>query len=159
MTELMPTLFDQPILPVMPYHGTSGLGGSDASADARRTADTNGTTSVRQRTVLTLLDEARGRGLTWRELGDLTGWHHGTASSALSTLHKVGDIARLTITRERCSVYVALDHVNGREIAAHRPNAATRAMLDIVTEIERLTRLGQTSAVIALCQTVRSDWS
>ena len=58
------------------------------------------------------------RGLTYRDVAALTGWDHGTTSGALSVLHKVGRIARLTEKRDRCKVYVLLDARDGREVEA-----------------------------------------
>jgi predicted nucleic acid-binding Zn ribbon protein len=55
-------------------------------------------------------------GLTWKELSEITGLHHGTASGVLSVLHKSGRIARLKESRDGCKVYVDVSCVKGRVI-------------------------------------------
>lgn len=103
----------------LPYAGTSGWSGSDTSRARAVEADQAGVTSFRQSAALFALYQAGEDGLTWRELGDAMGWHHGTASGCLSVLHLSGRIARLSVKRDRCKVYVHLDHVAGRDTEAH----------------------------------------
>lgn len=105
--------------PSLPYALTSGWSGSDTSRDRALEADKSGVTSYRQSAALFELYKAGGDGLTWRELGDAMGWHHGTASGCLSVLHLDGRIARLAEKRDRCKVYVHLDFVGGRDTEAH----------------------------------------
>jgi hypothetical protein len=105
----------RPDLPVLPYAGTSGHSGSDTSRERAARADADGTTAQRQLDTLAHLDHAGAEGLTYRELGDLTGMHHGQSSGSLSNLHMVGEIERLTEARNRCKVYVLPAYVNGRE--------------------------------------------
>lgn len=97
-----------------PYAGTSGWSGSDTSHNRAVEADQNGTTRLRQREAVNHVSHQGERGLTWRELSEITNWHHGTSSGALSVLHKEGIIARLKETRNRCAVYVAIEYINGR---------------------------------------------
>ena len=117
------TGWDQPRLEfpgTFPYAGTSGYAaGSDTSEDRARADDEDGTTTRRQRAVLALLGTAEDRGLTWAELADLGGWHHGQASGALSALHKSGLVAMLTDRRQRSHVYVLPRYVGDRETRAH----------------------------------------
>lgn len=96
---------------------TSGFAAGVATSEERaRRADQEGTTSLRQKQVLLCLDvECRERGVTWKELADRFGWHHGQASGILSNLHKAGRIARLTERRHRCYVYVLPEDVLGRD--------------------------------------------
>ena len=101
--------------PVLPYAGTSGWSGTDTSKARAITSDTSGDTADRQAAVIRLLYWYAGQGLTWRELADCMGWHHGQASGVLSVLHKEGKIARLLETRARCRVYVLEEYVSGRE--------------------------------------------
>jgi hypothetical protein len=109
-----------PTLPETPYAGTSGWSGSDTSRERAEDADADGTTSDRQYKVLRALDMNAQLGLTWRDVADVFGWHHGQASGALSVLHKEGRIARLAEERRnRCAVYVLPEYVNGRPVAAH----------------------------------------
>jgi hypothetical protein len=103
----------------LPYAGTSGWSGSSTSRARAVTADASGETSYRQSAALFALFQAGPEGMTWKELGDKMGWHHGTASGALSVLHKDAKIARLTETRDRCKVYVHLYYVDEREVEAH----------------------------------------
>lgn len=106
-------------IPALPYAGTSGWSGSEASRERAEREDRDGTTSNRQATVLGFLTSRGAQGATWRELAQVTGWHHGQATGALSALHKGGLVARLHERRERCSVYVVPEHVGGRATAAH----------------------------------------
>jgi hypothetical protein len=112
-------LFDESMKPVLPYAGTSGWSGSSTSRARAVRADASGETSYRQSAALFALYEAGHDGLTWKELGDKMGWHHGTASGALSVLHKDERIARLAESRDRCKVYVHREYVAGREVEAH----------------------------------------
>ncbi len=105
--------------PSLPYAGTSGWSGSSTSRQRAVQADQSGETSYRQSAALFALYQAGGEGLTWKELGDAMGWHHGTASGALSVLHKDGRIARLKESRNRCKVYVHGEFVAGRETEPH----------------------------------------
>lgn len=108
-------------VPLFPYAGSSGYAaGVDTSRDRAEREDRDGTTARRQRQVLAALQAAGRDGLTWHELARAHGWHHGQASGALSVLHKVGKIARLTERRDRCYVYAHLEHVQGRDTAPHR---------------------------------------
>jgi len=154
------TLFnadDEP-LPVLPYRGTSGWSGSDTSEDRARRADQDGTTGRRQRQTLMLLNFAGYAGLTWKELSDLTGAHHGSASGALSVLHKAGLIARLKARRNRCAVYVGLDHVDDRDLAPYRTNAGTRTLLETLDRLEDLLVAGDHRQAIIEVRTLKRSW-
>ena len=98
----------------LPYNGTSGFSGTDTSEVRARGADRSGKTALRQAQALTLLANRHTNGLTWKELSEATGLHHGTASGVLSVLHKVGRIARLKETRNGCKIYVYLSCIYGR---------------------------------------------
>jgi hypothetical protein len=106
-------------IPVLPYAGTSGWSGSDTSRARAIDADRDGTTTDRQMRTIRLLSDSGVAGLTWREMSDISGEHHGQVSGALSVLHKEGKIARLSESRLRCKVYVLLGNVNGRETEPH----------------------------------------
>lgn len=132
-----------------PYAGGTGSAGSVTSHERREREDQSGISDFRQTMVLGHLQAAGPDGLTWfelqRRINGVTGaganedaavqrggWHHGQVSGALSTLHKVKAIARLTLRREdpedalvtedgatrkgrsTSAVYVALEHVGGR---------------------------------------------
>lgn len=136
MTTL--TLFDIPDtpLPVLPYGGTSGWSGSDTSKERAEQMDSTGTTKSNQSTTMQLLDRAKDVGLTWFELSEATGWHHGTASGALSVLHKAGQISRLKVRRKRSSVYVLNHYINDRDTEQHKPNVSARMLIDILTQLQ-----------------------
>jgi len=105
---------------VKPYAGTSGWSGTDTSRARATRNDSDGTTSRTQALTLALLGEAGINGLTWKELSELTGLHHGSASGALSVLHKSGKIARLTQVRKRCKVYVLPSKIDGRDVESQK---------------------------------------
>lgn len=100
---------------MLPYAGTSGWSGTDTSEERAKTSDSNGKTRDKQAYTLESLYGAGHNGMTWKELSDLAGWHHGTSSSVLSVLHKVERICRLKESRGGCRVYVYPDYLNGRE--------------------------------------------
>lgn len=99
----------------LPYNGSSGWSGTDTSKDRAERADSDGRTRSTQNQTVGHLYLERERGMTWREIAEITGWHHGTVSGALSVLHKAGKICRLLEKRNRCRVYVLPEYVNGRE--------------------------------------------
>ena len=109
----MSALLNQPELP---YNGTSGHSGTDTSKARALRADRSGKTALRQAQALNLLSQRKMSGLTWKELSEITGLHHGTASGVLSVLHKSGRIARLKESRDGCKVYVDVSCVKGRVI-------------------------------------------
>ena len=106
----------QKIQAELPYNGTSGHSGTDTSKERAQVADRSGKTALRQAQALNLLSERTYQGITWKELSEVTGLHHGTASGVLSVLHKAGRIARLRESRNGCKVYVDLRCINGRQI-------------------------------------------
>jgi hypothetical protein len=104
--------------PSLPYAGTEGYAGSDTSKDRALSEAVDGTASKRQRFILILAHRAKERGITVADVRDQV-LHHGRVSGALSVLHKVGKLARLRETRDRCKVYVLPEYVNGRETEPH----------------------------------------
>jgi hypothetical protein len=113
-------------LPILPYAGTSGWQGSEASRDRALADDADGATGNRQQIAMWFLIDAKSHGLTWRELGDAQGWHAGQSSGALSNLHKSGLVARLKERRNRCSVYVLAEYVNDRELSPFKDEGKTK---------------------------------
>jgi DNA-binding MarR family transcriptional regulator len=105
--------------PLTPYAGTSGWSGSDTSRERVERDDADGTTAKRQREVLGNLAVMGAEGCTVKDIRDITGMHHGQASSTLSVLHKEGRLARLKQRRDRCQVYVLPEHVGDRETEDH----------------------------------------
>lgn len=102
--------------PELPYNGTSGHSGTDTSRERALHADRSGKTALRQAQALNLLAQRKLWGMTWKELSEITGLHHGTASGVLSVLHKAGRIARLKETRKGCKVYVDVACIKGRVV-------------------------------------------
>ena len=139
----------------LPYRGTSGWSGSDTSRERAEKADTDGTTSKRQTETVDLLNASAYRGMTWRDLSDATGWHHGPASGVLSVLHKSGVIARLTERRDRCAVYVMPEFVRGRETAPHRPNASRVLLGELLDELEWLLATNRYTEARSLVRATR----
>lgn len=101
--------------PILPYAGTSGWSGSESSRDRAREQDSDGTTLNRQNITLDILRERSIWGITWKELSERTGWHHGSASGVLSVLHKENKIIRLKDRRNKCAIYILAVFANGRE--------------------------------------------
>lgn len=95
-------------LPFLPYAGKSGHVAEVATSTARAISeDLEGVTAERQRAVLEFVEMQGSFGVTWRDVADHLGLHHGQASGVLSTLHKAGHIFIHTPTkRNRCVVYV-----------------------------------------------------
>lgn len=104
--------------PALPYRNTEGYAGSETSRQAALDAVIHGTASKRQRFILILAGRAKERGITVAELRDAS-LHHGRVSGALSVLHKVGKLARLTEVRDKCKVYVLPEYVNDRPTEPH----------------------------------------
>lgn len=104
----------------MDWYGKDGEQGSGHQGDTSEQAEPS-----RRRLVDVVGEEVRARGargMTWREVADTFGMHHGQASSALSNLHRMGLAVRLQETRSRCGVYVTPENALGRATVAHRRN-------------------------------------
>lgn len=105
-------------LPVLPYNGSSGHSGSSSSKERAKHLDSSGKTSKYQHLIMDYLRQKQEFGATWKEIAELLKVHHGTASGALSVLHKAGLIERLKETREKSKIYVLPDFVMFRETEA-----------------------------------------
>ena len=127
-------------LPFLPYAGTSGWSGSETSKERATEADASGETARRQTRTMAIIEAAGPNGITWTELGQQTGWHHGTASGALSVLHKADQIKRLIERRGRCQIYVTPQNVNGREVAPYKPNTANEQIEELRKELAEAYR-------------------
>lgn len=144
-----PSVMDMITTPLLPYNGTSGWSGSTTSEARAQTDDSDGTTGQRQRDAFAIVHEAQTNGVTWRELADRLGLHHGSASGVLSVLHKAGLIRRLTEQRQRCQVYVAPGFVAGRSEAPYKPNVGQRVLIDLLTDLARDLDAGQVTVARA----------
>jgi DNA-binding MarR family transcriptional regulator len=96
--------------PYVPYNGTAGWSGTDTSKARAINNLASGTELNNQQKALYILKKANLYGMTWKELADLIGIHHGTASGVLSVLHQSGAIVRTIKTRNRCKIYVHQDY-------------------------------------------------
>lgn len=119
---------------------TTGHAGEGASRDRAQGEVKSGVASLRQRTTVMELSAFGQHGLTWKELAERNGWHHGQASGVLSVLHKEGRIACLAERRGGCSIYVMPQYVDERKTVEHRGTRASedRAAVERIREL--LTR-------------------
>ena len=127
------------MVPSMPYNGTGGHSGSDTSKErAEREAD-DGTLAKRQREVMAFLWARSDYGATWNEVAEHLGIHHGSASGALSNLHKAGRIVRTTDRRGRSEVYMIAEIAATLPVtlAAPRANASKKEIAEAVAVIEK----------------------
>lgn len=151
-----PSLFDQPAdIPVTPYGGSSGWSGSETSKARADLADASGLTGHRDAGTLDALKAAGDDGVTWGELADAHALHHGEASAALSRLHRVGMIRRLTKKRGRSQIYVLPAHVNDRPTSPYRPNVRKQQIVDLLDMLDDLiatNRLADARRQIALAR-------
>lgn len=84
--------------PVDPVEG-------DPDAPELLDAEVESLTRKTDRTVVYVRRE-QARGMTYRELSALTGWHHGIASGTLTPLDRQGRLVMTTAERDGCVVYV-----------------------------------------------------
>jgi hypothetical protein len=96
----------------VPYNGTAGWSGTDTSKDRALYNLRTGKELNNQQKALALLKDARANGLTWKELSEHTGMHHGTASGVLSVLHKTGAILRSVRIRNGCKIYYSIEYTD-----------------------------------------------
>lgn len=102
------------------------------TSDPAVTASAAPRTRRRLDQVLALVRDSGAHGITVVEVRTLTGLHHGAASSALSSLHREGQIVMLAEQHARCHIYVLPEHVNGRAVAQRR-RAAAGGVAPVVT--------------------------
>lgn len=132
----------------LPYAGTEGFAGSETSREAAMQNVVRGTASKRQRYILILAERAKERGITVAELRDAS-LHHGRVSGALSVLHKVGKLSRLTEVRGRCKVYVLPQYVNDRPTEPHGVvHKADKETVEAATTIEAWLRRGEDESAL-----------
>jgi hypothetical protein len=106
----------------LPYAGSSGWSGSEASRERAEDRDSTGKTALLQSQVVESVRVRGSHGMTIAELReDFRMHHHGSLSGALTVLHKAGRLARLAEKRNRCSIYVYPGYEAGRlTVAAKR---------------------------------------
>jgi len=103
-------------VPYKPYKGTAGWSGTDTSKARAVLNSMSGQEANNQARALSYLKLAGVNGMTWKELAESTGWHHGTASGVLSVLHQSGAIVRAIKARNRSKIYV---HQNYKDQVVH----------------------------------------
>lgn len=101
--------------PITPYAGTGGYSDNDASRDAAEALVESGQLAVQQQRVYDYVKNAGPLGATTAEMRDEgKGFHHGRVSSAATTLHKAGLLAKLAEKRKGSGVYVLPEYVADR---------------------------------------------
>lgn len=103
------------------YPNGIGHSGSETSEEASKRV-----TGRRSQQVHTLVANSKHRGLTVNEVQQALRIGHGSASGALTRLHRAGYIVRLTQKRNGQQVYMAEAFSAGREQSPYRPNVAYR---------------------------------
>lgn len=121
---MTPTLFD----PARPFGGTEG------HAQHATSRNRKGVDGGNQPRVLDALEAAGENGLTWYELAERLGMHHGQASGVLSTLHHAGRVKMLRLVRRsgthKSAVYVLPQYVAGRATKARRSTVAHDVLME-----------------------------
>ena len=117
----------------------------------------DGTLSKRQQLLLVFLDAAGTDGLTWQQLANITGLHHGQVSGALSNLHSAGMVFMLRTQRNKCHPYVHskfCDQFDSTE--RHDEPARTRSgtRLALLSELLEVCRTGDAVAIAAAVRKV-----
>lgn len=104
----------EPSLPYVNLDGSPSVGHAGSDTSARRAKRETAKAGDHQALVISLLEDKQYYGLTFGDLMEATGWHHGTASGVLSNLHAGDRIHRLSVQREGRKVYVLPEYVGGR---------------------------------------------
>ncbi len=110
----------------------------------------DGTLSKRQQLLLVFLNSAGTNGLTWHELANITGLHHGQVSGALSNLHNAGMVFMLRTQRNKCHPYVYKEFRNNFTNAeTHDEPVRTRngRRLALLSELLEVCRTGDAQAI------------
>lgn len=90
----------------LPYKQTAGYVERDASKVRALREAADGTLTTRLDSVLHHLSHCGTNGATWTEVAQALELHHGQASGALSTLHRMGLVFTLRSKRHLCHPYV-----------------------------------------------------
>lgn len=102
--------------PSLPYAGSSGWSGSEASRERAEERDSDGRTTRLQSEVERYVSRLGVPGATIAEAREaFPEHHHGSLSGTLTALHKDGRLLRLTEKRGKCSVYINPRFLLGRE--------------------------------------------
>lgn len=120
--------------------GTGGYeAGSDTSQERAEKEASDGTLSKRLSQVLGRISMSGTHGATWFEVAQSLDLHHGSASSALTNLHRQGLIARTKRTRGRSKVYVTPSNALNDTLEPYIPRA-NKGQAEIVMLRDRIDR-------------------
>lgn len=123
-----------------PYGGTSGWSGSSASRARALEDDRTGRTKDRHERLMRVMERrVAWDGITWFELSDYTGWHHGEASGALTRAHRIGAVERLVEQRgvgKGSHIYVLPQYLDGRAHTPYRSRSAAKLARDTLEFLE-----------------------
>jgi hypothetical protein len=97
------------------YGDTGGYVNRDTSIDRAVEEASSGVLSARLNAIVRILSDSGVQGMTWKEVADRLGLHHGQASGALSNLHKNGQVVMLKSMRNKCHPYVVAGLVDSFE--------------------------------------------
>lgn len=119
---------------------------------SRKRRGINGET---QKPILDLLASMKWIGCTSGELQVALRRGHGQISGALSTLHKHGHVAMLSLRRDRQHVYVLPEYVNGQALEPRRNVTAHDVVYAAVKALDRNDLSGAAhllNGYVAMCE-------
>lgn len=134
------------------YGSANEVGHSGSSTSEESAKRINGKQTIRVHEVVA---GKQGFGMTCRELEVRLGVGHGSASGALTRLHRDGWLTRLTERRDRQQVYVDPAWVDGREESPYLPNVAYREGYKTPMPLEATV----TEVEVRVEVPVKPDWS
>lgn len=138
--------------PVLPYAGTTGWSGTDTSYERAIRLSSTGQIGRNQRKIIGYMRERGSLGVTWKDLSGKFGWHHGSASSHLTVLHKSGAIMRLMNRRERCRIYVLPEYRDGREFDEPSNNMSKQQVFDMLVELHKYGEKFDDLVLVGYCE-------
>jgi hypothetical protein len=112
---------------------------------------------ARLRHVLGIANTLGEQGLTVVDLREITDLHHGQASSALSTLHRLGQLAMLAERRDRCHVYVVPKYIGERDTVEPRRNKSREHVAALRTYLDQREALGVRYVPIGIIRAIIED--
>jgi len=80
--------------------------------ETSRTRTTRNEAAQRAQQILDLLNPQATAGLTWKQIAQVTGLHHGQVSGLLSNMHRAGLVAQLRIRKDGCHPYIHADFIH-----------------------------------------------
>ena len=115
--------------------GTMGHSGSSTSEERA----VRETLSPRRQQVFNFVEAQGAEGAVCKQVMDWLDIGHGSASSALTVLHRGGNIRRLKERRWGQEIYVLPEHVGDREEAPYRPNTNAQRIAELEARVEELS--------------------